>query len=139
MEAGRRVHLPGRVAVIEYLPGLPAFHFDLTPDMAQPVELCPDLADLGRQELLVADQPVRAGRRALGRKHHRVAAASEQWHALLIQLVQLVDLSLGNQPHGVQHFPGRNAVGGTGLIVGPPFRVRPPGAGLPVLGESCVG
>jgi hypothetical protein len=103
-------------------------------DVARAVELRPDLADLGRDELVVVDERVLperpAGRRA--RNRHRPAARAEGRDARVIELAERRDLALFHQPHRLHDHRRRGAVGRAHLVVGAPF------GGSPALGERLV-
>src|SRR5262249_16707142 len=97
-------------------------------DVAGPVELGLDLADLGRDELVVIDERVLperpAGRRA--GDAHVPAARAEGGRLAVVVLAdrqRLVLLDRGERPRDVRRILG--VVRGAGAVVGPPLRWRP--------------
>ena len=59
-EARARVHLGRREAVVEHALRAAVGELDLAADVAEAVELCADLADFGRKELVVIEHAIRA-------------------------------------------------------------------------------
>ena len=125
--------LGGRVAVVEMHLALVAVLAELDADVAEAVELRPDLADLGRQKFVVIDQLVGAERtagRAAGNAQ-REHARAEQRHARLVGAADLVDLAVADPFGGVEDLRGGDVVRGAGLVIRTPFR-RPPGLSVPL-------
>ena len=123
--------LGGGEAVVEMHLALVAVLAELDADVAEAVKLRADLADFGREELVVIDELVRA-ERAAGRatgNAQRECARAEQRHALLVGAADLVDLAVANPFDGIENLGRRDVVRGSGFVGrapfrGPPFRRR---------------
>jgi hypothetical protein len=109
---------------------------DLHADVAEAIELRPDLTDLGGHELVVPDDLVAAKRstgRGAGYAHDELARA-EQRHLRVVFVAQLVDLALVGLGERAQDHLGLGVpVGRAGLVTLPPQIVRPPFAA-----DGCI-
>jgi hypothetical protein len=103
-------------------------------DVAGAVELRPDLAELGRDELVVIDEGVLAEGATGGRagNRHRPTAGAEGRDRGVIQLAQRRDLALFDEVHRLEHHRRRRPVDGARLVIRSPF------GGSPTLGERLV-
>ena len=116
-------------AVVEAHLGQIARGADRDADMGKAVELGTDLADFGRQKLVIVHQLRRtewtAGRRA--GDAHREFARAEQRHFRHILMADFHGLALfGDRERSLDHFRLGVPVGGAGLVAFAPNRVWPP-------------
>ena len=103
-------------------------------DVARPVELGADLADLGRDELVVEDEPVAAERaaRRRARDDHVPDARPEGGDVPVVVLAERGGLALLDELDDLEDVLGRDPVDRAGLVVGAQL------AGPPVLAERLV-
>src|SRR2546427_6185624 len=105
-------------AVVEPHPVQVTVGADEHADVAQAIDLGPDLADLARDELLVEDQAIlREGAGGWkGRNDELVVAQAPHRHAGLVDATEAGDLPPPGQLHRLEDFFRRHQVPGAGLV-----------------------
>jgi hypothetical protein len=115
--------LQGGVTVVEPHLALVAVLAELNADVAEAVELCAGLPDLGGEKFVMIHKLVVA-ERAAGRtagNAQRERARTEKRHAALVDAADLVDLAVLYPFHRVEHLRRRDVIGCAALVIRAPF------------------